>query len=221
MNIYMISNTFIWICSLVSFIVGAIMFFKPSKPLFAKMITMAIGCIAFGRIFQVVRLMTDSEALKKFQLGFLGVIGSLVFLFAVNFCIVDKAVDDRSPKNQKYRFIPIVFPILAAAFYMIFIGFADVNLIVKICGAVLTLFVVQSIYFNAKHIFFPDLETGVLGALKPYNILALIYAYLCLAEIIALSGDYYILDLALSFVMGIVIILLIPAVAKGVKKWKI
>lgn len=220
MSFYMISNVFIWLCSLVSFILGAVLFFRPDKPLFCKMITMAVGCIAFGRIFQVLRISIAPDTMSGFQLGFLGVIGSLVFLFAVNYCIIDKAVDDHSPKKLKYRLVPIAFPVLAVAVYVLFILSSKADLIVKVCGGVLTAFVIQSVYFNAKHLFLPGKDTEIIRGLRMYNALALLYAYLCIAEMIMLSRGSYFMNLVLSFIIGIIVILLVPAVLKGVKKWK-
>ena len=45
------------------------------------MITLAVGTMAFGRLYQVVRLLTGGEVVEKFQLGTLGVIGSLLFYY--------------------------------------------------------------------------------------------------------------------------------------------
>ena len=76
---YLIANIIVCVCALAGFIYGGIRFFRPGKALYAQMITLSLGCIAFGRMFNIVRLLTDGNLTDHFQLGFLGLIGSLMF----------------------------------------------------------------------------------------------------------------------------------------------
>lgn len=215
----MVANIIVLAGSLAGFILGIILFMNPNKPLFAKMITLAIGCVAYGRCFQIVRMLTSAKVTTEFQLGFLGVIGSLIFLFSVNFGLLDKTVDDKSKKNRAYRLIPIAAPLAALVLYLVFLGFADTNALTKIVGAALTFFAVQSSYFNLKHLIFPDKNGGVLSGLRVYNLLALVYSFLCIFEMIALSRGNLAINLVISVVMGIVVFLMIPTAIKGVKRW--
>ncbi len=72
----------------------------------------------FGRLYQVVRLLTVGDIFDRFQLGILGVLGSLLFLFSANFGMMDSLADDGSKEYVKYRIIPLAAP--AAAFAQAF-----------------------------------------------------------------------------------------------------
>lgn len=217
--VYLISNIFVCVCALISFIYGITQFFKPKKAIYAQMIVLGVGCIAFGRLYQVVRLLTGGEVLGEFQLGILGVIGSLMFFFSANFGTIDSLADDRSKQYTKYRLIAFAAPLTALALYLFFILFSDVSRLWKIIGAVLTFFIMQTTYYNLKHLIFPDVEYGVINCLKPYNALVLLYALFCMADIIAITRNSEIAIAVVSAEIGMTVLLILPMLEKGVKKW--
>ena len=219
LTLFLIANIFTCICAYVGFIFGIAKFFKPKKAVYAQMITLAVGCMAFGRLYQVVRLITVGDIFQRFQLGLLGVIGSLMFLFSANYGVMDSLADDKSKQFTKYRIIPLIAPVIAAAFYVIFYLFKDYEAFIKIIAAVITVFVMFGSYFNLKHLIFPDVDFGVINCLKEYNALALIYEFLCLIELVAYGRESGIFALIIAVLMGVVILLIVPTVERGIKKW--
>ena len=183
------------------------------------MIVLGVGCIAFGRLYQVVRLLTGGDILHEFQLGILGVIGSLMFFFSANFGAIDSLADDKSKKYSKYRLIAFAAPLAALALYIGFLLFLGAPRLWKIIGAVVTFFIMQTTYYNLKHLIFPDVDYGVINCLKPYNAAVLFYALFCIADIIAMSRESQIAVAIVSAEIGITVLLITPLLAKGVKKW--
>ncbi len=219
MIISLITNIFTCVCAFIGFVYGIIKFFNPKKAVYSQMITLAVGCMAFGRLYQTVRLLTGGSINNVFQLGVLGVIGSLMFLFSANYGAMDSIADDGSKKFGKYRIIPIAAPIAITALYLIFICFASLPMLTKVVGGLVALFAVQSSYYNLKHLIFPDVDFGIINCIKLYNLLALIYSFLCIAELIALSREREIATLIIGVFMGIVLLALVPALERGMKKW--
>lgn len=84
MNFVLTANIITCVCSFVGFIYGMVKFFKPRKAVYAQMITLAVGTMTLGRLYQVVRLLAIGDIFERFQLGVFGVIGSLLFLFSAN-----------------------------------------------------------------------------------------------------------------------------------------
>ena len=183
------------------------------------MITLFVGCMAFGRLYQVVRLITIGDILDNFQLGVFGVIGGLLFLFSANYGAMDSLADDGSKDFVKYRLIPLAAPIPATVIYVIFFLFSDYPLLVKVVSGVITVFVACASYYNLKHLIFPDVDYGVINCLKQYNLLALIFEYLCIAEMIAHSRNNAVAALIIGILMGAVLIIIVPTVERGIKKW--
>ena len=219
MKLILIANIIICVCAFIGFIYGMIKFFKPKKAVYAQMITLAVGCVAFGRLYQVVRLVTGGDMFNGFQLGVFGVIGSLLFLFSANFGTMDSLADDRSKKFIKYRIIAFAAPVVALILYILFIFFTDLPRSVKVASALVTVFVMQAGYFHLKHLIFPDVDFGVIKCLKPYNLLALIYTFLCLSEMIVIGLGNEIGILIAGVLIGAVQIGVVISVEKGMKKW--
>lgn len=219
MSLELIANILTCIFTFIGFIYGINKFFKPKKAMFAQMITLGVGCMAFGRLYQVVRLLTGGGIYNEFQLGIFGVIGSLLFFFSANFGLMDSIADDGSKKYLKYRIIPLIAPLTAMALYIVFILYYDIQKIAKIVFGVLTFFVMQTVYFSMKHLIFPDVDYGVINCLKSYNFLVLVYAMLCMAEMIAVSRENRIFTAFFGVLMGIVLLLIVPVVERGINKW--
>lgn len=219
MNLILIANIITCICAFIGFIYGIIKFFQPKKAVYAQMITFAAGCMAFGRLYQVVRILTQGDILDEFQLGILGVVGSLVFFFSANFGLMDSLADDGSKKYMKYRIIPLAAPLIVILIYVFFIALADISKLSKIIGAVIAIFAMQTTYFNVKHLIFPDVDYGVIKCLKIYNLLALVYSYLCMVETIALSHGNEIIICISGVLMGVILLVVVPTVERGIKKW--
>ena len=221
MKLILIANIIICACAFAGFIYGIVKFFKPKKAVYAQMITLAVGCVAFGRLYQVVRLLTGGDMFNGFQLGVFGVVGSLLFLFSANFGAMDSLADDKSKRFLKYRLIALAAPVAALAWYILFILLTDLPRSVKVASALVTLFVMHAGYYHLKHLIFPDVDFGIIKCLKTYNLLALIYAFLCLAEtnVIGLGNEIGIL--IIGVLIGAVQIGVVLSVERGMKKWTI
>ena len=186
------------------------------------MITLAMGVIAFGRLFLVIRILTGGEITETFQLGFLGMIGSFMFFFSANYGAIDSLIDTNNIDGGLLsKLINFFAPVVAIALYLVFFIFNNVSLMWRIFGGVLTAFIALSTYFNLKHLLAPDVDKGVVTCLRPYNLLALIYAASVLVECIGLSSGNIIVAFVAGLVSAISIVLIIPLINRGVKKWLI
>lgn len=219
MSLVLIANIVACGCAFIGFVYGVLKFFRPKKAVYAQMITLSVGCMALGRLYQVVRLLTVGDIFVRFQLGILGVIGSLLFLFSANFGMMDSLADDGSKKYSKYRIIPLAAPAVYIAAYLVFFLFSDCEPLVKIAAGILTVFVSGSSYFNLKHLIFPDVDFGVIKSLKLYNILALAFAALCVIEMIAVSRGSDAGILITSVLFGLTLLAITPTVERGIKRW--
>ena len=209
------------VCAFVGFIYGIVKFFKPKKAIYAQMITLSVGCMAFGRLYQVVRLITVGDILEHFQLGVLGVIGSLLFLFSANFGVMDSLADDGSKQFLKYRLIALITPVAAIYVYLSLFLFSDFPLLVKIVSGIITAVASCASYYNLKHLIFPDVDFGVINCLKGYNALALVLEFLIIAEMIVNSRAGEIGALIIGVLLGIAFLAIVPVAERGIKKWTI
>ena len=220
MKLYLIANIIGFVCSLFGFIYGGIKYFRPRQALYAQMITLALGCSAFGRLFYIVRLLTSGYITGTVQLGFFGVIGSFMFFFSSNYGTLDSLLDDRSREFRKYRIISFIAPAVFLTMYILLFLTANITAMWKVLGAVLTFLAMQSTYFNLKHLIFPDVDFGVIKCLRPYNLLVLIYSLAVFGECVGLSRTNAVLTLVCCIVSGIIAAALIPSIVRGLKEWR-
>jgi len=221
LKLYLTANVIGFVCALFGFIYGGIKFFKPKKAMYAQMITLALGCSAFGRLFYIVRLLTGGFITANVQLGFFGIIGSFMFFFSGNFGALDSLTDDGSKKYSKYRLIGCIAPIIFIALYVLFFLTSRVSLRWKILGAVQTVLTCLSTYFNLKHLVFPDVDYGVVRCLRPYNLLVLIFSVSVFFECVSLSRDIPAMTLICCIITGIITAAMMPMIVRGLKKWSI
>ena len=221
MDLLLVSNIIVCLSAFFGFIYGGILFFRPKKALYAQMITLAMGVIGFGRLFLVCRILTGGEITETFQLGFVGMFASFLFFFSANYGAVDSLIDDSVNRSTWSRLVPFLAPLAAIILYIVFFIVRDTSLMWRIFGAMLTLNIALSTYFNLKHFISPDIDKGVITCLRPYNLLALIYAASVLVECIGLSSGNVVLAFEAGLISAISIILIIPLIERGVKRWLI
>lgn len=221
MNFLLVANIIVCVGAFFGFIYGGILFFRPKRALYAQMITLAMGVIGFGRLFLIFRIVTGGEITESFQLGFIGMFASFLFFFSANYGAVDSLIDDSIKRSTWSKVVTFLAPVIAIALYLIFFIFQEASLMWRIFGGALTAIIALSTYFNLKHLLSPDVDKGVITCLRPYNLLALIYAASVLVECIGLSGGNDVLAFVAGLVSAISIILIIPLIERGVKKWLI
>ena len=221
MNLLLIANSIACVCAFAGFLYGCFRFFKPKKAIYLQMITLAVGCMAFGRLYQVIRLLTGGEIFGTFQLGIFGYIGSLMFLFSANFGAMDRIADDKSKALRKYRIIALAAPAAVAAFYLLFLFLTDLPDVPRIVSAVTAVVAMHSGYFHLKHLIIPDVELGVIRCLRLYNLSALVFTFLCLAETFVIGTGREVPVLILDILMGAALIGIVVLAERGIKKWRI
>jgi len=219
LNSYLIANIFVMACAMIGFIWGAVVFFRPRKAMYAQMITLALGCISFGRLFIIIRLLTEGSLNYTFQLGYLGMIGSLMFFISSNYGAIDSLVDDGTKKFRKYRLTAMTAPVIAIIAYVLLFLIADISLVWKVMVGVLTVFIVFASYFHLKHLVFPDVDYGVVNFLHAFNLVALLYDVALIFECYAMSRENQKLTMVSTVITGLVVLLLMPMVIRGVKRW--
>ena len=219
MNLILLANIIVCAGALGGFIYGAVRFFRRNKAVYAQMITLACGVTAFGRLYQIIRIISIGNVTDGFHLGILGTFGSLLFLFAANFGLMDTLCDDGSKELRKYRLIPVAAPVLVIAAYLVLFLITDQTVLVKSVAGAISFIVLLASYFNLKHLIIPDVDFGVIRCLRAYNLLALIYEFLCISELISMSRGNDVITLIVGILTGAVMPLITISVYSGVKKW--
>lgn len=209
------------VCALFGFVYGLVRFVRKRRALYTLMIVFGIGCAMMGRLFETLQLVASGEVHNGFQIGVLGVVGSFLFFFTANYGQMDSLVDDGSRAFLKYRIIAMLAPICMVVFYVVYfsyVGFGE-NAIVR---AVETIIIAMASYFHLKHLIIKDVDYGIISCIRMYNLLALLYAFLCMGEMILTTAPFSeIYTIVLYAAMCIIMLIFIPVLERGVRKWTI
>ena len=203
----------------VGFGYGLFRFFRDESALYVRMIIFGVGCAMLGRLFETLLILVDGSLRSGFHVGMLGIIGSFLFFFSANFGQMDSIVDDGSKKFLKTRLISFVAPLVIIAVWVLIAVSRGVNKTTIPLG-VETLFIALASYYHFKHLIIQDISFGLIKAIRSYNLLSLIYAVLCMAEMFVKSfnlPDFCIITVnSLQFVL---LLAFVPVLERGVKKW--
>ena len=218
MNMELLAELCVLACSLAGVSYGLAVFFRKKSPLYARMITGAVGCMRFASLLTVVRRLTGFEE-HVFQLDHLAYIGVFLFLLTANAGMMDGLVDDRSGSLRRYRLLALLAPLAVVLLYLpILLGRLPAP--AKGIHGVVALFAAAASYFNCKHAIIPDVDYGVVRCVRGYNLLALAYAVLHTASTSARAFGAGTAVLLLSVLIGADVLLILPLLKRGIEKWR-
>ncbi len=207
------------LCALFGFNYGLVRFFRERKALYTRMIIFGIGSAMLGRLFETLSLFAFGEIPSGFHIGMLGIISSFLFFFTANYGQMDSLVDDKSAKFRKYRLIAILAPVVIVVLFIIYLRSAEFGP-GAVARGVETLVIALAAYFHLKHLVIEDVDYGIIRSIRGYNLLALVYALLCMAEMILRAAPYpEILLVIVDVLICIIYLIFVPVLEKGVNKW--
>ena len=216
---YLYLSLALTICAGIGFGYGLYRFFRDESALYVRMIIFSVGCAMFGRLFETLQYLVNGGLTNGFHVGMLGIIGCFMFLFSANFGQMDSVVDDGSSAFRKTRIISLAAPAVIIAIWCLIAVAKGLNKTTIPLG-VETLFIAQASYFHLKHLIIKDVEYGLIKSIRSYNLFALIYALLCMLEMLIESFNLPEICIAVVYVLQCVVLLVfVPVLERGVKKW--
>ena len=220
MKYLFISELIQFIVSLSVFIYGFKHFFKKGKALYLQIITFVFASNAIACLCNICQILTVKEIYNGFNIAYLSQMSCFLALLTANFGQIDGLLDDGSKSMRKSRILALIAPIICILI-LIFNLQQDKTLIFKISYSVMWIPAILSSYYNLKHFLIPDMGFGFVKAIRPYNLMAVIYTLLKLIYLTFISINHSIILIVLSSLIAMVDIILIVSVKKGVEKWTV
>jgi hypothetical protein len=66
----------------------------------------------------------------------------------------------------------------------------------------------------------PDVDYGVIRSIRLYNLLALVYSLLCMAEMLMTSVRLPVLHITVYVLLCVTLLVLVPILERSVRKWQ-
>ena len=215
-----IINAFVCISALIGSLLGAYSARKRKLPMYCRMVTIAIGCAALSRVYNIAVILCDGKLPKTFNTGVLAVIGCFMFVLSANCDEMDSLCDMSDPGNRHLRLYALAAPLVFAVCAAIVLFASSASVMLKITYAVEIVFIMLAAYYNFKHLIAHDVDLGVIKCLRWYNLLALLLELLYTAEIMLDAFGAIKAKSLVYLLMCICLAAVTPVLSSGIMKWK-
>lgn len=204
--------------ALVAVIYGLRMMMSKKLPLYFQLCVASVACLMLGYIFDICDYFVNGFLTEGYIIGYLGSIGSFLFLLTASIGYMDGIMDDGSPKMIKCRYIALIAPAIAIVLWGVNMA-ADAHMMTKVIYSVLWIPAMFSSYFNLKHIIIPDMGFGFVKAIRPFNASALAFTFLQLIHLTIWNYCGWLPLLISGIIFGVSCIVMVITSNKGVVKW--
>ena len=188
--------------------------FRPKTPLFYKIIFFGAASCFLGSCYEALARYLRPSALQGFHVGWLGYVGLFFFLFSSYYGAINSLADSGDREFRKYR---LAAGGIAAAVLALGLTGALLRWAQPVLPGLFTLPAAMAAYFAAKLLIMPDVELGIIAAMRPFNALVLLLCTVQLAQFCwSPSGPAGYL---LAAAEGLLLLAVLPVARTGVRKW--
>lgn len=216
---YLYLSLALTVCAGIGFGYGLFRFFRDESALYVRMIIFGVGCAMLGRLFTTLLVLVNGDLFDGFNVGMLGIIGSFLFFFSANYGQMDSIVDDGSPKFRKTRIIALAAPLTVVVLWCVIAATYGIDSS-SIWVGIEMLFVALASYYHLKHLIIEDVSFGLIRSIRSYNLLSLIYALLCIMEVLVVCFSLPTFCVVIVYILECgVLLAFVPVLERGVKRW--
>lgn len=199
----------------IALIFGLCTAFRKRTPLYYKIVFFAMASFFLGTGYYALASVLLPEALQGFHVGYFGTIGMFFFLYSSYYGAINSLADGKEKCYWPYRFAAAL---LAGSLGLLALWRVwTMETGQHVLQTVLLIPIVATAYFAFKHLIFPDVEMGIIAAMRIFN--AMIFG-LCLLQLLEISFSLEgILGRGISLCSGLIAAFCLPAARNGVKRW--
>ncbi|MEE3468178.1 MAG: hypothetical protein VZQ83_07040 [Eubacterium sp.] len=198
----------------IAFVIGARMYLRKRKPLYAQMIVCMLGCRFLQGLLETLLVRSEMD-LNIITLSGLGQLAQYLFLICANYGAIDSLCDDGSRTYLKYRIIAGIIPLGVVA--TLFVTRREITDTPYEMGMTLAAIIIPLIafYYHFKHLIIKDVEGGLIQKLRLYNLLGVLNCVAYFLEWFTSTGTamWYIA----LILYDIVTVGILPALRYGLK----
>lgn len=201
--------------ALVSVCLGGVLCTRRKQPLFFKILLFAAASYLLGALFEGCWALVCGDAPDGFHIGYLGYVGMWFFLFSSYFGAIDRLADGGETVYRPYRLAALAAPLAVLGLTAWSVASHGPS-----AGLPLLLLVIPmgaTLYFAMKHLLLPDVEMGIIRVMRPYNALVLLLGMS--QAVLLFPGLPGPAQLAVTLLVCVLLMAMLPAAEMGVRKW--
>ena len=192
---------------------------KKGFALYFKICLCVAACYVLFLLYDIISTLC-LKMLLPVDIGGIGILGCGAFLLSANLGQIDGLVDERTKSSRKAGAAALIAPAVLIALLCALVFSSDVAPAFKLLGIIPALSGTAASYFHLKHLLLPADPMGLLMAVRPGNILALLFLLSCTL----LTGASVAGIVTLKEIAGVLSAVFICALSicsvKEAEKWK-
>ena len=199
----------------VALLYGLYTAFRKHTPLYYKIVFFAMASCFLGLGYCSLAQLLWPQGLQGFHVGYFGSVGMYFFLYSSYYGAINSLADDGTRRFRLYRaaafFVAALTAVLAGTGIWV-LGTGE-----RLLSTLVLVPVVATVYFSVKHLIFPDVEMGIIAAMRPFNAMV---AALCMLQAADLclpaagAGAW-----VRAVCMAVLLAACLPVARKGVQRW--
>lgn len=200
--------------ALIAFVYGLCTVFQKRTPLYYRIVFFAMTSCFLGVGYYALAWEIWPEGVQGFHVGYFGSIGMYFFLYSSYYGAINTLADDGTPRFRRYRMAAFLVAAITALLAGVRIWMAGSE---RILSTLILIPAVATLYFACKHWIFPDVEMGIIDAMRPFNAVVFV---LCLLQVWELCmPDAGSVGWVRAAATGILLAVSLPVAHRGVQRW--
>lgn len=140
------------------------------------------------------------------------------FLFSASFGQIDGLGDDKSEALQEYRLIALAAP-AGVIVILILMLISGIGWQMQVMYGVLFLPAMLASYYNLKHLIIPDVEDGILVAIRKYNLATILLTVLVMITFVVKMYGQTLVYGIVSILCGVCALFVLWFAKEGTERW--
>lgn len=189
--------------------------FRKKTPLYYKIVFFAMASCFLGLGYCALAQLLWPQGLQGFHVGYFGSMGMYFFLYSSYYGAINSLADDGTREFHRYRvaaFLVAALTAVSAGTGIWVLGTGQ-----RLLSTLVLIPVVATVYFSVKHLIFPDVEMGIIAAMRPFNAMVSALCLLQAADLCLPAGGTGAWLRAVC--MAILLMFCLPVARRGVQRW--
>lgn len=188
--------------------------------LYFRILTFAVGCFTLGRLYEILYVLCVGELTALAHIGQLGTVTMSLFMMTASRGTLDSMLDDRRKELRKYRVIPLLFSAVFCGFGVWLMLVGDKDPVKLVISGTVALVMMVTVYFEGKHLIFPDEGLEFAASMRMTNTSSLIFNFAAYAMLSPFIEGIPAVYFSLGIISAVCAVTIILSADKGVKKWQ-
>ena len=189
--------------------------FRKGTPLYYKIVFFAMASCFLGTGYYALASFLYPELVQGFHVGYFGTIGMFFFLYSSYYGAINSLADGGEKRYHPHRLISGLLAGILGLLTLLRIWTVETGQ--PVLQTLVLIPAAATAYFAFKHLILPDVEMGIIDAMRGFN--AMVF-FLCVLQALEFSFAWKgAAGWIISLCSGLLLAFALPVARRGVRRW--